>query len=125
MQIEFASDMPIYLQLVRLVRQAIASGELQPGSRLSGVRDLAIEYGVNPNTVQRALAELERDGLLYTERTAGRFVTTDAARIAAVRVELAERQIDDFVRQMKSLGYEHSQLFKILEEKWSEHNGDD
>ncbi|HAL74855.1 MAG TPA: GntR family transcriptional regulator [Clostridiales bacterium] len=125
MPVEFTSDMPIYLQLIRLVRQGVASGELVPGSRLPGVREMAIEYGVNPNTVQRALVKLERDGLLYTERTAGRFVTADAARIAAVRGELADRQIDDFVRQMKSLGYNCRQLLETLEKKWSDHNGDD
>lgn len=125
MPVEFASDTPIYLQLIRLVRQAVASGNLVPGSRLPGVREMAIEYGVNPNTVQRALAELERDGLLYTERTAGRFVTTDAARIAAARDELAGRQIDDFVRQMKTLGFDRRQLLETLEKKWSDQNGDD
>lgn len=125
MRIEFTGDTPIYLQLIRLIRQAIASGDQAPGSKLPGVRDLAVDYGVNPNTVQRALTELERDGLLYTERTAGRYVTADEKKIAAIRTELAERQIDDFVHQMKALGFDRSQLLKVLEEKWSDQNGDD
>jgi GntR family transcriptional regulator len=125
MPIEFSADTPIYLQLIGLIRQSIASGERPPGSKMPSVRDLAIEFGVNPNTVQRALSELERDGLLFTERTAGRYITEDAARIAAVRAELAERQIETFLQQMKVLGFKREDLLRVLEKKWSEQNGHD
>ncbi|HBP38020.1 MAG TPA: GntR family transcriptional regulator [Clostridiales bacterium] len=125
MPVEFTAETPIYLQLCQLFRQAIAAGELPPGSRVPSVRDLAIEYGVNPNTVQRALAELERDGLLYAERTAGRFITADASRIEAIRSDLVERQIEGFFRQMHGLGYQKEQLLKILAEKWSDQDGND
>ena len=124
MPIEFAGDTPIYLQLVRMIRQAIAAGELPPGSKIASVRDLAIEYGVNPNTVQRSLAELERDGLVFAERTAGRYITTDTGRIEAVRAELSGRRISEFAQQMKALGYSCEQLKKALEEKWSDLDGD-
>ena len=71
----FRSDLPIYTQLVDRFVQGIASGAMAPGARLSSVRDLATEAGVNPNTMQRALQELERQGLVYSQRTAGRYVT--------------------------------------------------
>lgn len=120
MQIEFDSDTPIYLQLIRMIRQAIVTGSLPPGSKMPSVRDLACDYGVNPNTVQRALTELERDGLVFAERTAGRFITSDDALIESVRAELAERQISDFTDRMLALGYRREQLMQTLSQKWSE-----
>ncbi len=120
MLIEFSGDTPIYLQLIQIVRQAIITGEMPPGSKIPSVRDLAVQYGVNPNTVQRSLAELERDGLVYAERTAGRFITTDAILIEKTRSELADLQIDAFIAQMKVLGYSQEQLQNILSKKWSE-----
>ena len=120
MQIEFDSDTPIYLQLIRMIRQAIVTGSLPPGSKMPSVRDLAIDYGVNPNTVQRALSELERDGLVFAERTSGRFITSDDALIDSIRAELADRQIADFTDRMLALGYRREQLLQILSQKWSE-----
>ena len=75
----FQADTPIYTQLVARLQEQIVSGAYPPGSKLPSVRDLAADAGVNPNTVQRAFAELERLGLIYTQRTSGKFVTEDAA----------------------------------------------
>ena len=75
MKWDFSSDAPIYAQLILQIKVGIVSGAFPPGERLPSVRDLATEAGVNPNTMQRALTELERDGLVYSQRTAGRFVT--------------------------------------------------
>ena len=75
MEWKFRSDLPIYSQLVEQIKLAIVSGVFAPGMRLSSVRDMAAEAGVNPNTLQRALQELERQGLVYSQRTTGRFVT--------------------------------------------------
>ena len=72
---QFSNDAPIYAQLIRQIRAGIVSGAFSPGERLPSVRDLAMEAGVNPNTMQRALTELERDGLVYSQRTSGRYVT--------------------------------------------------
>ena len=77
MKWQFSNDAPIYSQLIEQIKVGIVSGAFPPGERLPSVRDLATEAGVNPNTMQRALAELERDGLVYSQRTAGRFVTED------------------------------------------------
>ena len=79
MEWQFRNDSPIYTQLTQRLTQAIVAGEFRPGERLPSVRELAVEAGVNPNTVQRALADLERDGLVFSQRTAGRFVTGDVS----------------------------------------------
>ena len=88
----FQADTPIYTQLVARLQEQIVSGAYPPGSKLPSVRDLAADAGVNPNTVQRAFAELERLGLIYTQRTSGKFVTEDASAIDAARRALAEGQ---------------------------------
>ena len=84
---EFREDAPIYTQLIAQIQQRIVGGLLGPGARLPSVRDLAAEAGVNPNTMQRALTELEREGIVHSQRTAGRFVTEDAERIRQLREE--------------------------------------
>ena len=83
-------NMPIYMQIMNRVRESIASGELAPGERVASVREMAADFEVNPNTMQRALNELEREGLLISERTAGRFVTTDRQLIMQLKKEAAE-----------------------------------
>ena len=81
MEWTFRSDQPIYAQMSRQLSAAIVTGYYSPGQRLPSVRDIAMDAGVNPNTVQRALAELERDGLVFSQRTSGRFVTEDPEKI--------------------------------------------
>ena len=103
---------PIYLQLVETLQSRIVSGAYPPGAKIDSVRDLAAEAAVNPNTMQRALAELEQSGLLRAERTAGRFVTEDKELIAAVRRQLVEA----FVQSMAVLGYHRSELPVLLQE---------
>ncbi|MCR5664272.1 MAG: GntR family transcriptional regulator [Oscillospiraceae bacterium] len=122
---EFRSDLPIYVQLIRQIRQEIVSGAMPPGERLPSVREIAAELGVNPNTVQRALQELERDGLIYTQRTSGRFVTEDAAAISRCREMLAGELIRDFLAAMTPLGYQRQAIVRLLqEEKEEEHECD-
>lgn len=116
----FRSDQPIYTQLIGQLEQDIASGALPPGARLPSVRELAAELGVNPNTVQRALQELERQGLLFTQRTSGRFVTEDAGDIARCREGLARGLIGDFLAAMTRLGYDRQGIIALLQEKKEE-----
>ena len=87
---DFTDNAPIYMQIVNGLQREIASGAYAPGTRLPSVRDLAMEAGVNPNTMQRALAELERRGLVNAQRTAGRFVTEDTAALSEMRRSLSE-----------------------------------
>lgn len=117
MEWSFRSELPIYSQLVDQIKLAIVSGAFQPGERLSSVRDMAAEAGVNPNTLQRALQELERQGLVYSQRTAGRFVTEDTQTIEASRHALAQGQLRTFREAMKQLGYERAEILALLEEE--------
>ena len=113
----FRSDLPIYTQLIGQLEQDIASGVLPPGERLPSVRDLAAELSVNPNTVQRALQELERAGLIYTQRTSGRFVTEDTAAISRCKENLAEGLIREFLAAMTLLGYQRQDIVSLLQEE--------
>ena len=116
MQWKLSDDRPIYVQLMETITAAIASGTLAAGSRLPSVREMAAQAGVNPNTMQRALAELERDGLLYSQRTAGRFVTDQSDRITQNRKELSMQQIRIFLSSMKEMGYTSEQTLNLIQQ---------
>lgn len=100
----FDGSTPIYLQIVNILKGEIAGGAYPPGSRLPSVRDLALEAGVNPNTMQRALAELERSGLVNSQRTAGRFITEDASALAQLRRSMSDEIISELVTKLRALG---------------------
>ena len=114
---QFSNDAPIYAQLIRRIRAGIVSGAFSPGERLPSVRDLAMEAGVNPNTMQRALTELERDGLVYSQRTSGRYVTEDRAAIAEARHGLAADRVRSFLTDMVRLGFEKEELLSLLRQE--------
>ena len=114
---KFTGDRPVYQQIMENIRGAILKGELPPGARVPSVRDLATQAQVNPNTMQRALAELENDGLAESNRTTGRMVTTDAAIIEVVRSALAQQCIDGFYEGMEQLGYTQEAARQKLEEQ--------
>ena len=107
-------NMPIYVQIMNKVREAIASGELAPGERVPAIRELAAEFEVNPNTMQRALTELEREGLLLSKRTSGRFVTEDAEKICCLKTELAEDAADKFKSEMARLGFTEQEIIDFF-----------
>ena len=119
MQWQITNDAPVYAQLIAHIRQAIASGAFQPGERLPSVRDLALEAGVNPNTMQRALQELEREGLVFSQRTAGRFVTEDSEMIQTIKQELAQQQLAQFFQAMAELGYARAEIVALVEQSGS------
>ncbi|HWQ79361.1 MAG TPA: GntR family transcriptional regulator [Anaerovoracaceae bacterium] len=125
---QYQANMPIYLQLVDTFKHRIVSGDLTAGSKLDSVRDLAISFEVNPNTMQRALAELERDGLVRADRTIGRFITENKELISKMREAAAQKIIGEFKRQMKSLGYsdqETLEMFKkILKDNENQQRGE-
>ena len=95
------SDRPIYAQILERIQRQIVSGEYAPGTKIPSVRELAAQAGVNPNTMQKALSELERSGLVATMRTSGRVVTEDMEMIKQIRKQLAAEQAAEFVKQMK------------------------
>ncbi|MGE5614516.1 MAG: GntR family transcriptional regulator [Bacillota bacterium] len=111
---ELKTDRPIYTQLIEQIELKICSGVYALGSRLPSVRDLAQEASVNPNTMQRALAKLEEDGLIYTSRTSGRFVTEDENVVYKVKNKLALEQARDFLEKMKQLGFESKEILSIV-----------
>lgn len=115
MKWSFDNDRAIYAQIISQMRLFIASGALPPGSKLKSVRELAAEAGVNPNTMQKALTELERLGLVYASRTSGRFVTEDDESIAAARSELAESMVGGLLDDMKKLGYNTEDVIKFID----------
>ena len=114
MEWSFRSDLPIYAQLVDKIKLGILSGELPPGAKLPPVRELAMEAGVNPNTMQRAMQELEREALVFAQRTAGRFVTEDTAVIENGKRALAESKLRSFLADMARLGYDRSGVAALL-----------
>lgn len=122
MEYKFSSDKPIYMQLMDTFIQAIASGELAGGSKLDSVRDLAVQAKVNPNTMQKALTELERMELIRTERTSGRFITDDEQKINSMKKELAEKEIKTFTTKMSSIGFSGQETISLIKEFYSEQN---
>ncbi len=120
MQWQLRDDRPLYQQLMEILTEQIASGRLMPGNKVPPVRELAAEAGVNPNTMQRALAELEREGLLYTNRTSGRYVTEDSVMIRKVREMIAQDRISEFLAGMGQLGFEGAEILELLERKIKE-----
>lgn len=112
----FTPDRPIYLQLKEKLQLSIISGLHPPGDKLPAVRDLAIEAAVNPNTAQRALTELEREGLVYAHRTSGRFVTEDTAVIKKMKNELAMDLIGAFLEKMAAVGYGADEAAALIKE---------
>ena len=109
-------DAPVYAQLVEQLSLAIIRGDYPPGERLPSVRELSAQAGVNPNTMQRALSELEREGFVLTQRTSGRTVTEDALRIETVKRRLAAAAIQTFWVSMRLLGFDQSEALRMLAE---------
>ena len=116
MNFNFDNERPIYIQLVEKLRISIVSGTYQAGSRLPSVRELALTAKVNPNTMQKALIELEEDKLIYTERTNGKFVTADKKLIEKVRCELAKEIVKKYLMDMNSIGITFENSMKYLQE---------
>ncbi len=114
MQWDINSARPVYLQLIEQVQAMIISGYYKPGDKLSSVRELAAEAGVNPNTMQKALSELERTGLVYTNRTSGRFITSDESMIQKLKEQSARGQIKEFIERMKQLGYPPRETLTLI-----------
>lgn len=116
MPYEFDAARPIYSQLGELIIQQITSGAYSPGQKLPGVRELALQYGVNPNTVQRTMAELERQGLVYSERTAGRYVTKEEHLIMETKIQIARSYAAAFLEQMKKLGLSREEAQRMIQD---------
>lgn len=113
---DLSNDRPIYLQLMEKIQQDIVSGVYQPGDRLPSVRELALDAAVNPNTMQKALSELERTGLVYSQRTSGRFITEDEKMLKELKSQLAQEHIRDFFEKMRQLGFPQEETLALIQE---------
>ncbi|MBB2183677.1 GntR family transcriptional regulator [Lachnospiraceae bacterium MD1] len=114
MQWDLDSERPVYIQLIEQIQAGIISGQFKPGDKLPSVRDLAAEATVNPNTMQKALAELERTGLIYTNRTSGRYITSDETMIKKLKMTSAKDLVFEFIEKMKQLGIEPDETVTLV-----------
>lgn len=111
---DFDNNLPIYIQIIDEIKIMIASGNLKAGDKLPSVRDMAQEFGVNPNTMQRAFSELERENLVFAERTSGRFITNDGGVIVELRNTLAEKELEKFMEYMKKIGCTEDEVIEKI-----------
>lgn len=114
------SDRPIYLQLMERIQHDIISGTYKPGDKLPSVRELAMEASVNPNTMQKALSELERIGLVHSRRTSGRFITEDETMIKQLKTETATEHIREFLKLMEHLGFTRLEILELVQDTMKE-----
>ncbi len=116
----FDNSFPIYLQIIQEIKRRIIRKELLPSEKLPSVRDLAKEAGVNPNTMQKALSELETEGLIETERTTGKFVTSDIKKISNLRDEYLKERLKPFLTELHSLGLQEEELVTLIQAHYRE-----
>ncbi len=117
---KLTSDRPVFIQIMEKLKQDIVTGLYSPGDKLPSVRDLAGEAAVNPNTMQRAFSELEREGLVYTQRTNGRFITEDLNLINQLKEQMALDAITSFLSSMQQLGFSKKETLALIEETLEE-----
>ncbi len=113
---KFNNDIPIYLQIMEEFKLQIAQGIYKPGDKIPAVRELAITVGVNPNTMQKALSELEREGVLCSNRTAGRYVSEDVNNKQDLNASLKRKYVEEYVASMKKLGCTKEDIMKTVED---------
>lgn len=115
---KFDDNIPIYLQIIDECKRRIITDEYEPGMKVPPVRELAVEFGVNPNTVQRAMQELERDGLFISERTNGRYICKDFERIMVLKKHVMNEKIDLFLDEMKEFGSSEEEIIQMIRERY-------
>lgn len=116
------ADRPIYAQLVEKIQLDIVSGKYEAGDKLPSVRELAAEASVNPNTMQKAMQELERKGLVFAQRTSGRFITEDRVMIQQLKEEMASAQIKEFFQKMVQLGFQKEEMMNMIQRALEDEN---
>lgn len=116
MKYDFDPNLPIYLQVMTVIKKDIFNNISLPGQKIASVRELALKYSVNPNTIQKALSELEREGFLYSERAVGRYVTHDEELLLQKKQEFSKTIVDVFIDEMSALGYTVEEIKKIIEQ---------
>lgn len=117
---KLTSDRPVFIQIMEKLKRDIITGLYGPGDKLPSVRELAGEAAVNPNTMQRAFSELEREGLVYTQRTNGRFITEDLNLINQLKEQMALDAITNFLSSMQQLSFSNKETLALIEETLEE-----
>lgn len=117
MTYQFDPNRPIYIQVMEDVKRKITSNEYKPRDKILPVREMASEYAINPNTVQKALSELEREKIVYSQRTNGRYITEDEQIIFNLKKEMIAQRIDSFLLDMKHLGFSKEEIIKMIQEE--------
>ncbi|MEF9967332.1 MAG: GntR family transcriptional regulator [Longicatena sp.] len=112
---KFDSNIPIYLQIIDEFKRNIINKTYLPGSKVKAVRELAVEFGVNPNTVQRALVELERMHLVHANRTVGRFISEEEDVLIALKKDLVHTKVNAFVCELKEYGYSEDEILELIQ----------
>ncbi len=112
---QFDNNSPIYLQIIKEMTLRILSGVIKPGDKLASVRELATQFGVNPNTMQRAMTEMEREGLVYTERTNGRFLTEQIELLSQKKALFAREETEKYLAYMQKIGFSHEEIISYLQ----------
>jgi len=118
------SDRPIFSQIIEIIQKDIVSGAMEPGEKLPSVRNLAADASVNPNTVQRAFSELERMGLVYSQRTSGKFITEDVGLIEETKKDMAKTLINSFLNNMEQLGFTKDEALALTKKAGEEEQDD-
>ncbi|MCH5273495.1 MAG: GntR family transcriptional regulator [Lachnospiraceae bacterium] len=113
----FSASMPIYLQVVEEIRRLLMTGELKPGEKLWSARDMALRYQINPNTAARVYKELEQQNLCYTKRGLGTYLTEESGIAEKLRKEKAGQLVDNFIRELDSLGYTRQEIRQFFDEE--------
>ncbi len=116
LKIEFDEKIPIYLQIMKAIKQEIATANLKAGDKLPSVREMAEILKVNSNTVQRAYQELEREQITYTQRGMGTFITNDVQKLKSLKKEMAMELVTSFVNEIKNLGFNMDEIIEIVKE---------
>ncbi|KYH35539.1 HTH-type transcriptional repressor YtrA [Clostridium tepidiprofundi DSM 19306] len=120
MNIEFNNIEPIYIQIVNYIKGQIASNKIKGGDKLPSVRELSLKIKVNPNTIQRAYAELEREGLTYTQRGMGKFVTKDENAIKSLKIDMGKDILSNFIKEMKHLGFDKNEILEMISNEYKQ-----
>jgi len=117
MKFIFDNERPIYIQLLEELKIEIISGRIKKGEKIPSVRELALQSKVNPNTVQKALTELEKEKLIYTERTNGKYVTNDDEIIHKIKDDIIKDKVNKFISDLENIGIKENEIKNYLERK--------
>ena len=116
---DFNKNIPIYIQIEEQIKIDIITNKYKPGEKIKSVREFALELKINPNTINRALLELEEEGLIITQRTSGKYITENKKIIEKEKTKLINKKIDEFIKDMKILEIDKNEIIQIIKEKES------